>query len=429
MNKNLSIFLYAQVLSSFGYNLLFSAINFYALDLTGSPIRFANVMLLGILSKAIFLQFAGMISDTFDKKRTFILIDIFYIILSLLLLLGSFNDSFGYLMLIMASFAINAIRSISQPVTKTLIPAIVEDKSLLKANSYEVSNDKLGRIFGPSVALALQALFGFRATLIFSLSIYVLTFYLKRKLVINVEKMSYNSTSFRDILQKFRDGFAITFSNKSIFILLVNAILTQIFFHSFIYTALPSMLHGLNEADLVTIKGVLSFVNMTHAGIWKTLNSWIQLGGAIGVLLSIFVISRNRDVNERKGLSWGNFGISLFGLLFSASIILFKYFNLSTLTLVNLLFLSNVGLVFCFNIFTIFFSLYYQRRIDKGKLGRFAANFMFLFAISSLAGTGIYGISSTYGWHYSTVILVVGSILKFLVHLIFLWGPHYCVSY
>ena len=58
---------------------MFSAINFYALDLTGSPIRFANVMLLGILSKAIFLQFAGMISDTFDKKRTFILIDIFYI--------------------------------------------------------------------------------------------------------------------------------------------------------------------------------------------------------------------------------------------------------------------------------------------------------------------------------------------------------------
>ena len=47
---------------------MFSAINFYALDLTGSPIRFANVMLLGILSKAIFLQFAGMISDTFDKK-------------------------------------------------------------------------------------------------------------------------------------------------------------------------------------------------------------------------------------------------------------------------------------------------------------------------------------------------------------------------
>lgn len=419
--KNLKLFLYTQILSIFAYNLFVTSINFHVLDLTGSATKFSGTVLLGILPKLLFLQVAGLVTDFFNKKKSFILSDVAYATTVFVLIIISYFTNFTFYTLAIISFITGIIRSFSIPINKTIIPLIVDKSAFVKANSYEVSNDKIARTLAPVLALYLSAFAGFRVAIILTFVLYVLTAFLKSKIEISHNIISKgDSSTFIDKLtsnfNRIREGFNITIQNRNILFVLINAVLTQIFFHQFMYIVYPIFLKSLDYSEMGTIVKISSFLSMGKSTIWKSVNAWIAVGSVIGVIFSMAYIRRIKDsMDEKKGISLGIYGISFVGILLSLSFVGFKVFGWRGLTFINILFLLNGLLYFFFNIFTIFFSSYYQQIIGKDMLGRFVANFMMMFSISSLIGISIYGRLSSYGWKLPIIFLFFGSCLKILI--------------
>lgn len=422
--KNLKLFLYTQILSIFAYNLFVTSINFHVLDLTGSATKFSGTVLLGILPKLLFLQVAGLVTDFFDKKRSFVLSDVAYATIVFVLIIISYFTNFTFYTLAVISFITGIIRSFSIPINKTIIPLIVDKKAFVKANSYEVSNDKIARTLAPVLALYLSAFAGFRVAIVLTFVLYVLTAFLKSKIEIGHVISKADSSTFIDKLKsnlnRVREGFNITIQNRNILFVLINAVITQIFFHQFMYIVYPIFLKSLDYSEMGTIVKISSLLSMGKSAIWKSVNAWINLGSVIGVISSMAYIRRIKDsLDEKRGISLGIYGISFVGILLSLSFIGFKTFGWKGITFVNILFLLNGMLYFFFNIFTIFFSSYYQKIIGKDMLGRFVANFMVMFSVSSLIGISVYGRLSSYGWKLPIAFLMFGSCLKIFLQFFF----------
>ena len=75
--SNLFIFFIGQLFSGFAFELFHSATAFYILTSTGSPLKFSLAYALDNLPKMLFLQIAGYVTDKFDRKKLFVLIDLF----------------------------------------------------------------------------------------------------------------------------------------------------------------------------------------------------------------------------------------------------------------------------------------------------------------------------------------------------------------
>jgi MFS family permease len=222
--------------------------------------------------------------------------------------------------------------------------------------------------------------------------------------------------SFKDFMKKFMDGFAIIFKDRKIASLVLNAVLTQMFFHPFFYTVLPILFYRLRDYDLSSINFFLSYLNMHSSNNWKAMNALIQLAGSLGVLISMILTSKISD-----GISAGIIGISISGFIISAIVSFLKIFNISMFGFICLMFIVNIALFFFFNIFTVFFSVYYQKRVDKDKLGIFVSTSLVLFSIAGFIGSILYGYLAETGWIAPVVALILGSILKILLYLVFIY--------
>lgn len=422
-NKNISLFLWAQLISDFAYSLLYSAISYHVIDITGGASdKYSLTLVMGTLPKVVFYQISGIVLDSFDKKRFFSQIDLVLSVMTSFILFLSFRYSVSYLSLSLALFVIASLKALGQPISNVIVPALVSKDRLLNINSYAISNSKLARTFGPILALALLAIVGFKISLILSVVLYLITYILKSRLTIDGSKIVNSNLTIREVCKRLFEGVNITLENRGVLILLINAVLTQIFIHPFISSMYPIIVFRLTQFEIVPILKILAFLNLNIAesSVWKSINLLLQLGGALGIILSMFYLSRMKNLSNRRGLSIGIFGISVFGLLISISITYFKLFDWSALNLIGILTFINMFLFFSFNIFTIFFSVHYQSKIDKDKLGRFVSNFFVLFALSYSIGLFIYGRLAVKGWLYPVIFLAIGSALKIILHCLFI---------
>ncbi len=415
-NKNLSFFLWSQIISNFSYNLISFAITYHSLYITGSSSAFAWTMALGILPKVIFYKISGVILDNLDKKRFFVRIDLIFSFLILFMLTMNNYSALGYSALGIFSFIVGALKSLSQPIAKTIVPAIVKDEDLVSANMYDVSNEKLARLFGPAISLYVLSIFNFKAILAISSFIYLISTILKSNIEMDQPIIS-EKRSVKYILTKsLFKGFNISFRDKKIAVLLLNAVVTQMFFHPFFYTIFPILFYRLSGSEVASINYILSYLKMDSSSSWKAINASMQLAGSIGVLISMFLTSK-----IKKGISLGIVGTAISGLIISLTILMFKVFSFNTSLFIFLLMLANIFLFLSFNIFTVFFSAYYQRIIDKNVLGDFVSNFLVIFAMFGFLGSLMFGYLAKSGWILPVIFLGIGSVLKILLHMLFIY--------
>ena len=421
--NNLSLFLYAQVLGGFAYNLVYAAIGYHVLAVTGSPGKFAAVLSLGILPKVL-QSVSGFLADQLDKKKLFVLMDIIYSVFAFSLLSFSLLYGYNFVVMAVAMTLLGVIRGLAIPITKSIVPAIATQEELMKANSYEISNDKLARYLSPPIALMILALFGFNVALFLTGVLYIVAATMKKLLTIDSGLVKGGSIkSLKEVFIKFKDGFAITFADVGISILLLNAIVTQILFHPFISLVIPVVFQRFKSEDISGILSILSFMGSKKMVFWQALTAWVQLGAVPGVVLSvIFLVRQHKKLDTKKGITWGIAGLSTLGLLLASLIGFYSFLdlNISGLVFANIIFVLLGGIAFFSNLFTVSFASYYQTKIPKESIGRFIGNFMMIFALAAAIGTQLYGYLSNVNVLQPVLVLAVGSIIKLLLHAIFI---------
>lgn len=428
--KNLNIFLFTQIISSFAYAFSSTIFSYQTLALTGSSFKLALSIVMNNIPKIFLLHLAGILADKLDKRKLFILVDMFYFLSFVAILTLTFifkSASAEANLIIIGSFILGLLRAFSIPITKSIVPVLAPKDKLLKANSYEISNDKIARTLGPIISIIILSSLGFNAAIIIAGLAYLLIGFSKTFLTINGAIERKNSSKPSNILQEIYESALSLFKRRAIILLVLSAILTQLLFHPFNYIVLPSLFSKLkNDSNLPLMEmllNIVSLLKLSKKNLWLNFIAFINLGGALGTLLSLVCLSlfENR-VSNKNGITLAVIGKAFFGSLTVLAVSYFGYFgndsNLSTLII--LLFLINIGLFFSFNLFTIYFAHYYQKEIPREELGKFIANFMVFFNLSSSLGSLVYGFASENNLHISLFLLSIGVLLKIVLHLLFL---------
>ena len=404
------------------FNFITTVISYQMLDIKGSGFAFASVWFVNSLPKILFTMVGGFAADFFDRKRLYILIDIFgLLIISIMFICGMSSN----LSLYLYSFCFGLLKAFSTPVTKSIVPLVSSKKKLLRTNSFEISNDKIARTLGPVAVLFLIPLFGSRLILSFSFVSYLTSIIMKYHIVLNpIDETQENDEQDSPKVTIF-EGLSDLFTSSGIFLLFANALITQFIFHPLVSTALPSILQKMKYNEDSTLMAffiwLAALLGKNKKKVWMNLSAVINLGGALGVLISFLYIVKVDKSKEKRGINLGVAGQIFFGLM--VSITLYYYLIVGDLpldSLVLILTILNCGLYFSFNIFTIFFSMYYQREINKSSMGRFVGAMMVMFSLFYSAGSLIYGYAVDKNLHLSIGLLLTGIIAKAILHIFFI---------
>lgn len=111
-HKNYLLYLSGLFISLFGSFIYTFAIGLYVLNLTGSPLLFANNLIIGILPTVILGPFVGVFVDNTNKKKVIIIADILNGLLFLALFLASRYNLLSLSIIYITTFLINIITCI-----------------------------------------------------------------------------------------------------------------------------------------------------------------------------------------------------------------------------------------------------------------------------------------------------------------------------
>lgn len=156
--KNIILFLGSQTLSLFGSSLVQYAIMWYIVLHTQSGVMMTIYILCGFVPTFFLSPFAGVWADRYNRKMIIVLSDsliaLVTLILAILFLLG--YDPLWLLFLISAIRALGT--GVQQPAVGAILPQLVPENKLMKANGANGSIQALVTLLAP---MASGALLGF----------------------------------------------------------------------------------------------------------------------------------------------------------------------------------------------------------------------------------------------------------------------------
>lgn len=213
--------MWGSLLQNFGFSL-------FLLDTTGSSVKFAIVLTICGGISFFITPLAGVIADWFSKKKIIVGLDL----LSALTLLGVWIYSnvfdLNFLSICITVVLLAIFSAIDTPVSDSLLPLLVGDNNIVQANSVNNVLSTVARIFAPIIGGVLYLFMGIDMLILFSLSAYFVCAFMEMLVnynTITTTKKSKWITSFR---QDFVQGFRFIAKQKTILMLLVYGMITNL---------------------------------------------------------------------------------------------------------------------------------------------------------------------------------------------------------
>lgn len=422
--KNLLIFFPSLLASNFAFELFQNAVSFHVFNITGSAFKFAMIYVLEALPKILFLQIAGLLADRFERKEIFRIPELLQACFLLTVFLYSFLQKPDISFYFVIVFIFGLLRAFAGPINKAIIPVVVKKSDLLKANSFDISFDKLARTLAPVFSLLIFAKLGFNLSVLTCSLIYLIVVILKGLVVFKRPKEAIISETM-SIKESVKEGIRVLTKNRSLMFLSLNAAVTQMIFHPFFYNFVPNILKKLSpensKISYYYLKKLVEFLGNQIEDVYMTLYALISLGGVIGVLASVAIInSTRRQIDEKTGLNISVIIIAFASLtiLFSTTFFVFSRSDATYLAII--LFISNLVMFLGLNMYTIFYTIFYQKLLPKEVLGRFIANIMMFFIFFKILGHMTYGFLLEKGLFLGLMLFALGTLAKILLHLRFI---------
>lgn len=163
--RNFSLFITGKAVSVFGAAIYNFAISLYVLNRTGSALSFATNLLMGILPLVLFSPVAGVIVDSFDKKKMIILMDILCGIIFLVLYR---LPSLSLLAIYTSTVMLTLCSTLFGIAIESAKPNLVSSKHLVKLNAAGKTIDSLSAILGPILGGMVYAFVSIQSFILFN---------------------------------------------------------------------------------------------------------------------------------------------------------------------------------------------------------------------------------------------------------------------
>lgn len=388
-NKNFSLLMIGQLISDYGDFLYYATILWIATDITNDPLKISIINVFETIPGIIFGIFIGALIDRLNKKKILVWTDFFrgitIIILILLYLAGSLLMWHIYI----ATFILATNTRFFSPTRLSIIPTVIPEKRLQKANSYSTMINNTMKLCGNASAGFLYGIFGaFMALGINALSFIVSGFCIFFiRLNDPLEKKEKKKINFSDMLNEIKMGF-IYLKKKPILIKYLSISLS------------------LNIAFATLILVPLFLKTTLNTGI---MSYGLVEGFSAGFMILTSVILGIIHIKKRYLIMISTLFITAISFACMAVTNTIWIFGIARI-------LMSVMLI----IFNILFVTEFQKHVSAEYRGRlFTISYLFssiLYPISSMvAGSLAKHFSISFVWIGVCFLLVIVSLIMFLV--------------
>lgn len=210
-NKNYILLLQGQLVSTIGDSLYSIALAFFVLKLTGSTALVGMIMGIVTIPRIILGPFAGTIVDRYNRKMLIVWADLIRGISIVAVSFLAYNDMLKVWMLMAVAVIDGVCATFFNPAMETVMPMVVPEDKLVKANSIFGMGQSAADIIGQTAGGALYKLLG--APMIFLINGISYIFSAGTETCINVP---YDKTAKQEksIWQDMKQGLAYINRNK-----------------------------------------------------------------------------------------------------------------------------------------------------------------------------------------------------------------------
>ncbi|WP_214762994.1 MFS transporter [Exiguobacterium sp. s146] len=144
-----------------GFSIFFLSVSWLTIDVLQQPALLGIIMTAVSLPRVVMMVFGGVFADRFQKSRLLFLTNLGQGLLMVAVVALHLADAYSVSALIMISIVFGLLDGMSYPALSSLIPSLVKQEELQRANSLFQGTLELMFVFGPFLAGALLTWGGF----------------------------------------------------------------------------------------------------------------------------------------------------------------------------------------------------------------------------------------------------------------------------
>lgn len=144
-----------------GFSIFFLSVSWLTIDVLKQPALLGIIMTAVSLPRVVMMVFGGVFADRFQKSRLLFLTNLGQGLLMVAVVELHLADAYSVSALIMISIVFGLLDGMSYPALSSLIPSLVKQEELQRANSLFQGTLELMFVFGPFLAGALLTWGGF----------------------------------------------------------------------------------------------------------------------------------------------------------------------------------------------------------------------------------------------------------------------------
>ncbi len=211
--RNFRLFFPGLIVSQIGIWIQNVAINWLVYDLTNSPFLTGMSLFLCTAPLLFFTHVAGTIIDKFNKHKLLIIIQILFLIQSLIMVILFYSHKIEICNIVLAGFFLNILLAMDGPLRQSLFVNLVDNKKdLTNAISINSSCFNVVKIIGPSISGLIIANFGYGICFILNFLCIVPNIILVAMMRIEEN----NKKARKSLIKDLKDGFNYIISAKRI---------------------------------------------------------------------------------------------------------------------------------------------------------------------------------------------------------------------
>ena len=284
-NKNFIIIVIGQIISLFGNAIQRFSMSLYLLEFTGSTATFANILAISTIPYILFAPISGMLSDTVNRKKIMVYLDLFCSVLIGAYAFILFNGRDHELIVAVVMFMLSICYTLYGPAVTASIPQIVNEDKLTSANGIINQVSSIVNFVGPILAGVLYGLVGIKLIVVINAISFLLSAIIelfldipdavnsedaKNKEERKVVSKDFLKKSFVDMKNSFIYlknekkivlGIIASYALCNIFLVPILSIVAPYFIN--IFLGLPSEVYGIVEGICV--------LGMILGGLWISL--------------------------------------------------------------------------------------------------------------------------------------------------------------
>ncbi|MBU7017081.1 MAG: MFS transporter [Theionarchaea archaeon] len=243
--KNFWLYTTGMLISFTGSGVQDIALPLFILDLTGSGTAMGTFMIIATVPRLILYPLAGVIGDRVNRKFIMVSMDFGRGILVLILAFMAAQDILGIPSLFAAQFFMSIMNALFSPATMAMLPDLVKEEDLMRANSITEAVTSFSYIVGPILGGIIYGIGGVRAAFLIN-GISFLGSGVS-ELFIQYHQQTRKLENVKEVLCDLREGVSFIWNHTGLLILLAMGLCINFVVGPILAVLIPYVLRVIME--------------------------------------------------------------------------------------------------------------------------------------------------------------------------------------